>query len=250
MLACAPAVPSPETGVTPAPAPSPSPVPRPAPTLRWFGHATFLLTSSQGTRLLMDPMPGDFGYGVSPMPADVVTMGHEHFDHNNAGLAQGNPTILRGLVGNDWNKIDQRIGDVRIYTVPTYHDAVEGRQRGKNSVFILEVDGLRVVHLSDLGHVLTPEQVRAMGEVDVLLIPVGGFFTIDAAAAAQVVEQLRPRIAVPMHYKTPKTPGNLPIVGAEEFLKDKRVERPGSTTLTLHKDRLPAATTVVVLNYE
>lgn len=226
--------------------------PRPAAvTLRWYGHSTFLITSSQGTKILTDPMPTNMGYDIKPIDGvDIVTIGHEHSDHNNTKLATGNPIVLRGLAGREWATVDQKVKDVTIRNVPTFHDNSQGTQRGKNSAFAFELDGLRIVHLSDLGHILSQEQAAAIGPVDVLLIPVGGFYTIDGAQATQVVQQLSPKIVVPMHYKTPRLSTDWPGTGVEPFLEGKKVDRPNNTTITISKTTLPQATTVVVLNYE
>jgi L-ascorbate metabolism protein UlaG (beta-lactamase superfamily) len=116
------------------------------------------------------------GYGLAPVDGvDLVTISHEHSDHNYAALATGSPTILRGLAQNDWAKIDQQIKGVRVYTVPAYHDDTQGSQRGKIAIFVFDLEGLRVVHLGDLGHKLSDDQVKQIGAVDVLMIPVGGF---------------------------------------------------------------------------
>jgi len=243
--------------VTPTPVPSPTPTITLTPTtqLQWLGHSAFLVTSSQGTKILIDPPNAGTGYAIAPVAgADAVLVTHEHSDHNNVGLAMGSPLILRGLTSTGWNAIDQRVKDIRIYSIspvnPVYHDSQQGAQRGRNTIFVLEVDGLRLAHLGDLGHVLTPEIVQAIGALDVALIPVGGSYTIDAAAATQVVGQLNPRVVIPMHYKTPKMQANWPGVGVEPFLEGKRVERPNSTVIRLSRPNLPAQTTVVVLNYE
>jgi len=222
-----------------------------ATTIRWLGHAAFLLTSSAGTRILVDPFDANVGYALPRLDGvDAVVIGHEHADHNNVGMATGQPTIIRGLDRGDWAQVDRQVKDVRVRSVATYHDAEEGKQRGKNSAFVFEVDRLRLVHLSDLGHRLSPEQVQQLAPVDVLMIPVGGTYTIDAAGATQVVEQLAPRLVLPMHYRTPATKSSLPIAGVEPFLEGKRVERPEATTLTVDRASLPATTTVVVLKYE
>ena len=229
----------------------------PAPTaqLQWLGHAGFLLTSAQGTRILIDPPSAGIGYTIAPIDGvDAVLVTHEHSDHNNVGLATGSPLILRGLTSSGWNTIDQPVKDVRIYSASpdslVYHDNQQGAQRGRNTIFILEVDGLRIAHFGDLGHVLTPEIIQAMGAVDVVLIPVGGYYTIDATEATQVVGQLNPLVVIPMHYKTPKMQANWPGTGVEPFLEGKTVERPNSTVIMLSRTTLPAQTTVVVLNYE
>lgn len=196
-------------------------------------------------------MGSSVGYSLNPVSGvDVVTVGHEHGDHNNVSLATGSPLILRGLSATGWNEIKQTVKDISLSTVATFHDSQQGAQRGRNTVFIFEVDGLRAVHVSDLGHLLTPEQVKAIGLVDVLMIPVGGNFTIDASQATQVVQQLSPKMAVPMHYKTAATSASLPIVGVDDFLVGKKVQRPNRNILSVSKASLPAETTVVVLNYQ
>jgi len=248
---------TPTPAVTPKPASSPAPAITLAPTaqLQWLGHSGFLVTSSQGTKVLIDPPNAGTGYTIAPVASvDAVLATHEHSDHNNVSLATGSPLILRGLTSTGWNAIDQRVKDIRIYSIspvnPVYHDSQQGAQRGRNTIFVLEVDGLRLAHLGDLGHVLTPEIVQAVGALDVAFIPVGGSYTIDAAAATQVVSQLNPRLVIPMHYKTPKMQANWPGAGVEPFLEGKKVKRPNSTVIGLSKPNLPAQTTVVVLNYE
>lgn len=242
-------VPTPTATPTPVPTATPVPV---VLTLQWLGHSAFLIETSTGTRVLTDPPDSSVGYAISPIPrVDAVTVGHEHSDHNNVSLAQGTPQVLRGLTaGGDWAAIDTRVKDVSFRTVGVNHDEAQGSVRGKNAVFVIVADGLRLAHLSDLGHTLTPQQVTAIGPVDVLLIPVGDVYTINSALATQVVAQLNPRVVVPMHYKTARLSSSLPLVGVEPFLAGKRVERPGSNLLRLSAAALPAETTVFVLNYE
>lgn len=239
------------------PAATPATPPTAAPTaqLQWLGQSGFLLTSSRGSKVLLDPPSAGTGYAIAPIAGvDAVLISHEHSDHNDVGMAAGNPLILRGLTSTGWNTIDQKVKDIRIYSVspanPIYHDSQQGAQRGRNTIFVLEVDGLRLAHLGDLGHVLTPEIARATGALDVVLLPVGGSYTIDAAAATQVVGQLSPRAVIPMHYKTAKMRADWPGVGVEPFLEGKRVERVNSAVIRLSPPTLPAQTTVMVLNYE
>lgn len=220
-------------------------------TLQWFGQSTFLLTTSSGTKLLMDPAAPSTGYNTQPIQGvDVVTISHEHADHNYLALAPGNPVVLRGLKENDWAQVDQAVKDIKIRSYPTYHDAEGGAKRGKNAIFVLEADGLRLAHLGDLGHPLTQEQATALGKLDVLMVPVGGFYTIDAAEATQLATQLSPKVVVPMHYKTPKMQANWPGGPVDPFLEGKKVERVGSNKVMISKDKLPAVMTVYVLGYE
>lgn len=220
----------------------------PATTLRWLGHSCLLLTSSRGTKVLVDPIPKGYGYEGPPLEGiDAIVITHDHPDHAYAGLAAGNPLVLRGLSGGDWTKIDQKVKDVGIRTVGAYHDSAQGSQRGKNAIFVFDADGATVVHLGDLGHILAPEQVAAIGPVDVLLLPVGGFYTIDGPQATEVMGQLKPRVAIPIHYKTAKLRPDWPGVGADGFLAGKKVERSASSTYAFTKETLPGETTVVAL---
>ena len=217
--------------------------------LTWYGQAMFTLQVANGPTILMDPVNSSVGYEVSPLEGiDVVTVSHEHPDHNNVALATGSPKVLRGLAEDDWAEVDETIRGVRFHTVGTYHDASQGSERGKNAIFAIEANGLHVVHLGDLGHVLTSQQVAAIGPVDVLLIPVGGVYTIDAAPATQVVDLLKPRLVVPMHYGTPRLQFDLQPVDA--FLTGKTVERAAGNQVTLSLQTLPQSTTVLVLGYE
>ncbi|MBI3076455.1 MAG: MBL fold metallo-hydrolase [Deltaproteobacteria bacterium] len=220
-------------------------------TIRWYGHATFSVTSSTGLRVVIDPY-GEIGYPLPVLEGDVVTISHEHRDHNNARLVKGNPVVLRGLTegGKDWNRIEWSRGSVRIYSVPVYHDAELGAKRGKNSAFVYEMDGIRLAQLGDLGHILTEDQLRALGRVDVLMVPVGdGPFTIGGQEATRVVEQVRPRVVIPMHYKTEARP-DWPGTDTGPFLQGKRnVRQLGGHTLKLSKAHLPRETEIVVMTY-
>jgi L-ascorbate metabolism protein UlaG (beta-lactamase superfamily) len=213
-------------------------------TLYWLGQSCFVLQSPGGKTILIDPFGAQIGYPVGKVAADAVVVTHEHPDHNNVGMASGSPLILRGLTGNGWTDIDSTVGDVHITSVHVYHDDKQGALRGKNAAFIFETGGLRIVHLGDLGHTLTPDQIAEFGRVDVLLIPVGGVYTIDAAGAAGVVTALKPRIVIPMHYKTPKL--IVPLAPVDKFLAGrKNVVRVNGSRLEL--GALPAEQTTYVL---
>jgi L-ascorbate metabolism protein UlaG (beta-lactamase superfamily) len=174
--------------------------------LTWFGHSCFLLESAAGARIVMDPIPGNIGYELpANLTADAVTISHEHGDHNNAALLTNKPRIFRGLTADKkgWMRVNEKVKDVAVRSVGVYHDEAQGAQRGLNTVFVYEVGGVRVAHLGDLGHILTDKQLSDIGSVDVVLIPVGGSYTIDARQATRVIDQIRPRlIVIPMHYKT------------------------------------------------
>ena len=180
--------------------------PRPVAYLTWYGQSCFLLESASGTRVVMDPIPGNIGYlPPADLRADAVTVSHEHADHNNVALVRGKPRILRGLTPDKkgWMKIDEKVKDISIRSVGVYHDDKKGAEIGLDTVFIFEVGGVRIAHLGDLGHTLTDQQISDIGSVDVVLVPVGGMWTVDAHKATQVIDQIRPRlVTIPMHYRT------------------------------------------------
>lgn len=180
-------------------------------TIRWHGQSFFEIVSSAGTRIVIDPHAIE-AYGRKVVSADLVLLSHFHVDHTRTEVVENLPKakVITGLKKldkagrrQDWNVVNEKFKDVRVQTVGTFHDAMSGTERGKNGVFVIEVDGLRVVHLGDLGHLLNRSQLRKIGEVDVLLIPVGGVYTINGLDAQKVVEQLKPkRVVIPMHYGT------------------------------------------------
>jgi L-ascorbate metabolism protein UlaG (beta-lactamase superfamily) len=229
--------------------------------LTWFGQSCFLLQTKAGTRVVMDPIPAAIGYTPpTDLKADVVTVSHEHPDHNNVALVggagkQAAPKILRGLTEDkkDWVKVKERVKDVQIRSVGVFHDDQQGKQRGLNTVFVFETGGLKIAHLGDLGHLLTDAQLKEIGPVDVVLIPVGGFFTIDAAQATRVLEQLKPRtIVVPMHYKTDVLVIK-ELAPVDAFLQGKAtVRRETGNVLSLApgKKGKPGEPEIVVLNYK
>ena len=218
--------------------------------LRWFGHAYFLVTSPQGVRVALDPF-GEIGYAMPEDAVDVVTVSHEHGDHNAAARLAGSPVILRGLKagGADWNAVSYSVKDVRITSLPAYHDSDQGRRLGLNSIFIVETGGLRVAHLSDIGHTLSEATANAMGRIDVLLIPVGGRFSIDGREAKEVMSRVRPRVTVPIHYKTPVT-ASWPIEDESGFLAGlDNVRWLDEIAISLTPETLPSQPEVWVMRY-
>jgi L-ascorbate metabolism protein UlaG (beta-lactamase superfamily) len=213
--------------------------------LTWYGQACFLLKSPGGTTILLDPYSDKIGYKVPSLDAQVVLITHEHFDHNNSAMAKAPEKVIHGLdADGNWVPVSETFGDVKVRSVGVYHDDKEGKDRGKDTVFILETGGKTIVHLGDLGHLLSDEQVKAIGRVDVLLIPIGGVYTIDADAAQKVVAQLNPKIVVPMHYKT--DPLSIPLAKPDKFLSLMTgVEKTTDSTLTVGD--LPGAQKVIVL---
>lgn len=209
--------------------------------VKWLGHASFLITAEDGTRIITDPYVAGSGlsYGEIKESADIVTLSHDHFDHNNVASVGGNPEVVKDAAPTE-------IKGIKFSGVETFHDTSEGKERGNNIIFSMDVDGVRVCHSGDLGHPLTDEQVAGIGRVDVLLIPVGGFFTVDAKVATDVCNRLDPKVVVPMHFQNDRC--QFPIAGVEDFLQGKQsVTRSDSSEAEFKAGALPAATEIVVL---
>jgi len=209
--------------------------------VKWLGHSCFLVTSKGGVRIITDPYAVGGGINYSPIEetADIVVVSHGHDDHSNVSAVRGKPEVVKG----GGTKTAQGI---QFKGIAAYHDASQGTQRGRNTVFCFTIDDIKICHLGDLGHVLSPEQIAEIGAVDILFIPVGGFYTIDAPVANQVCEQLKPKVVIPMHFRTPKCA--YPIAGVEDFLKGKKnVRRVGDSEAEFEREGLPAATEVVLL---
>jgi L-ascorbate metabolism protein UlaG (beta-lactamase superfamily) len=211
--------------------------------IKWLGHASFLITSDSGVRIVTDPYSrgGGIDYGPIQETAEVVTVSHKHQDHNNIGAVKGKPVVIDAPVTKTVKGIEFR-------GVPCYHDGAGGAQRGSSIAFCFTADGVRVCHLGDLGHELDAGKVKEIGAVDVLLVPVGGFYTIDAKQAGAVCEALKPKVVIPMHMKTAKC--DYPIAGVEDFLNGrKNVNRVAASETEIKKEKLPAETETIVLQH-
>ena len=209
--------------------------------IKWLGHACFLITSRDGVRIITDPYAVGEGINYSPIKetADIVVVSHDHDDHSNVSAVKGTPQVVKG------SGIKTARG-IQFRGIATYHDTSQGTQRGPNTVFCFAIDDIRLCHLGDLGHVLSPRQVNEIGVVDVLFVPIGGFYTIDAPVASQVCDQLKPKIAIPMHFKTPDCA--YPLAGVEDFLEGKKdVRQVENSEMDFEQERLPVATKIVLL---
>lgn len=200
--------------------------------LTWLGHASFLLESDGGTRLLTDPYP----QSIYPHPVpvcDFVTLSHEHYDHNHVEDIPGSPVVLRmdrGLPAPGENLV---CGDMTLTALPSFHDEVQGSKRGRNAVCIFEGDGVKIAHLGDLGHDLTPALWEALQGLDALLLPVGGTYTVDGAQAAEIAKALQPRYIVPMHYALPGCPIDIaPVAAFLAAMEDVPVHTAPALTFT------------------
>jgi L-ascorbate metabolism protein UlaG (beta-lactamase superfamily) len=209
--------------------------------IKWLGHSAFLITSADNIKIITDPYTPGNGINYRPIneSSDIVTVSHRHSDHNNAAAVKGTPVILR-------EKGLRVVKGVEIKGVPVYHDGTLGSQRGGDLVFCFKMDGISLCHTGDLGHALSPRQIEEIGPVDVLMLPVGGFYTIDAKEATAVVQSLKPHIVIPMHYKT--AGAEYPIAGLQPFLKDRQnVRQVDSDEIEISPTELPHGTETIVL---
>lgn len=198
--------------------------------IKWLGHSCFKITSKRGIRILTDPFDDNVGYRVPSVEADIVTLSHGHYDHNFTDCVSGNFEVI--------TKVGMfNVKDIPLIGIHTYHDEVQGDKRGDNIIYVFDIDDLRVAHLGDLGHTLSPAQIEMIGKVDVVLIPVGGVYTINDEQAAAVVEQLKPSVVIPMHYKT--APLKFELDPVENFLgRMNNVERLQSQVIEIGKDKI------------
>ena len=202
--------------------------------ITYLGHSSFKL-KGKAADLVTDPF-------LTKCEADLVTVSHNHADHNQISKVSGSPFVIDG--GGEYE-----VKGVSVIGVASWHDDKGGVQRGPNTIYIIEIDGMRVCHLGDLGHKLSDAQLEEIGSVDVVLVPVGGEYTLDAKTAAEVVQQLDPWIIIPMHYQQPgldaATFGKL--AGVDAFLKEMGKDVTPIPKLVISRDKLPEETQIVVL---
>lgn len=208
--------------------------------IAWLGHSCFRLKGREAS-VITDPFTKELGYPLGRLTANIVTVSHPHPQHSFTAAIAGQPKVVD-------RPGEYEIANVFINGIRTFHDAEGGRARGQNNVFLVEIDGVRVCHLGDLGHIPSPAQIEEISVVDVLLVPVGGVSTIDAAAAAEVVNLLEPRVVIPMHCKTAVAGPQLQPV--ERFLQEMGLkDLEPQPRLSLSRTSLPAEARVVLLDY-
>lgn len=207
----------------------------------WYGQSMFKI-KGKSTALVIDPYNPEYTGLKLPkdLSANVVLITHQHQDHSNAGAVEGNPMVISGSG-------EYEISGVTIAGLHSYHDKVQGVEKGLNTIYHIIFDGISIVHLGDLGHELTDEQTSAIDSVDILMVPVGGAVTVDAEMAAKAVSLLEPKIVIPMHYNIEGL--KLDPGGLDPFLKEMGAENVAPVSkLSITKDKLPDETTIVVLS--
>lgn len=199
--------------------------------ITYLGHSSFKLKGKTAS-LVTDPYEAKVGFKFPKVEAEIVTVSHDHFDHNQADLVGGVRKIIAGPG-------EYEISGVSIIGLPSFHDNTKGSERGNNTIYVIEMDGLRLCHLGDLGHELLQATLDAIGTVDVLMVPVGGVYTIGPEEAARIVQSIEPSRVIPMHYKTPEYSEQFSQMSlVEEFLKSLGSPTENLPKLTLQKEDL------------
>jgi len=197
-------------------------------------------------RIITDPyQSGSFGgalsYGKITDEADIVLSSHDHDDHNYTKDIKGKFIHIKQAGAHD-------VKGVKIRAIPSHHDTSKGKERGNNLIFVVDADGLTIVHAGDLGHTLEKEVVKEIGKIDILLIPVGGFYTIDAQDATKVMTDLEPAVTIPMHFKTDKC--NFPISDVEGFIGNKKgVKKAKNSEIEIKKESMPKEPEIILLEF-
>lgn len=207
--------------------------------ITWYGQSCFKIQSGE-TVIFTDPFDKSIGLTPPRGLAHIITVSHRHFDHANVESLSGEPLVIDGPG-------EYETKGVSVKGVFSFHDNKEGKERGENTIFIIEVEGIKICHLGDLGQKkLTDEQLEQIDEADILMIPVGGEATIDGEEAAEIINQIEPRIVIPMHYKIPGL--DMKFAGVDDFLKEMGVGKKETVDkLTLKKKDLPQEDMEVVV---
>jgi len=212
--------------------------------IKWFGQSCFMITSENGTKVLTDPFKKMLGYKLPEIEANIVSTSHNHNDHNNINAVKSSFLHLNEPGGFSKDGIE-------IKGVETFHDKFSGSKRGKNTVYNFKIDEINICHCGDLGHILSSNQIEEIGNVDILLLPVGGLATINAFDAAQVIKQLNPTIVIPMHYRTKA----LGLIGyifgtVDKFISASGLKAKEYEELELNKANIEDYSGIAVLKYD
>ena len=212
--------------------------------IKWFGQSCFMITSKNGTKILTDPYNKMLGYKLPEIEANIVTTSHNHGDHNNIKAVSGDFIHINEAGSFSKDGID-------IKGIKTFHDKVLGAKRGKNTIYNFKIDEINICHCGDLGHILNEDLIREIGNVDILIIPVGGRATIDSIDAVKVTKQLNPKVIIPMHYRT-KAFGIFGFLFAkvDAFIADSKLKSNEYDILELDKNNINDYSGIVVLKYD
>ncbi|GIV97988.1 MAG: Zn-dependent hydrolase [Herpetosiphonaceae bacterium] len=182
----------------------------------YLGHSCFRLRGREGI-IVMDPYHRAIGYDLGRPTAHIVTVSHQHPDHNNTAAVKP----LRESVFIIDGPGEYEVGGIFIHGIQTYHDKERGARLGRNTIYVVHLDGVVFCHLGDLGHELNTTQIEEIGNVDVLFVPVGdGEWTLSPPEAAEVISEIEPRLVIPMHYAMPQLQFDAPLVPLDRFIHE------------------------------
>lgn len=206
----------------------------------WLGQASYLIKTANGKKLLIDPFGEGIGYTPFKGCVDLVTISHNHYDHNFTGFIENNPTIIDSLGKHTTDFCD-------ITGIKSFHDQTNGSERGTNIIFKYSIDGITLCHLGDLGHDLNNETLREIGDIDILFVPVGEVYTFDVKTAANITKKINPKFIVPMHYKTKFL--NIPLACVDKFLMEmKNYETKNVPMFSVNKSDLKTNSKVILID--
>ena len=200
-------------------------------TISWFGQSCFRLEAKEGS-ILIDPFSKEIGLKPPRIKDDVILVTHQHSDHNN--IEDANPEAFIIQTPGEYEN-----HGIAIRGIQSFHDNKQGTERGLNTIYVLKAEDMTICHLGDLGHVLTDKQIEDIGDVDILMIPVGGTYTIDAKTAVEVITQIEPKVVIPMHYKVTGHTSTV-LEGPEKFVKELGLTPEKVEKYKITKKLLPA----------
>ena len=209
--------------------------------ITFYGHALFLIESSKGVKIGIDPYDEQVKTPLPELSVDIVTSSHSHSDHAYFSLFKNNPKIL-----NNPGKIT--IFDIQIEGIPTFHDELSGYKLGKNIIFKFVIDGIKIAHLGDLGHILSDNQVEILGNIDILMIPIGGIYTIDGDTAIDIIQKISPKIVIPMHYKENDIQVNPECITIDDFKEKISNYKEVGHKITISKNTMPEKTEIWIMS--
>ncbi len=212
--------------------------------IEWIGHACFSVTSDDGVKIITDPyktgMGEHFKYDPIDEPADVVTVSHEHGDHNEVSSISGEPIVIRGP-----GKVN--VKGIEFKGIAGFHDGANGAERGPNTIFTFLIDGIRLTHLGDLGHLLSSEQLGELKGTEILIAPTGAGPTLELQEVVKLWEQIKPKVVIPMHFSTVKC--SFPKYGADDLMKlVTKAQKVGNSVIEFNKNDLPDLTEIMILD--
>jgi len=207
--------------------------------ITFYGHALFVIESIEGTKIGIDPYDQQIKTSLPDVRADIVVSSHDHFDHNNISLFRGKPRLVDA-------PISINMDDIEFEGISSYHDEKNGAVRGSNIIFKFDVDGIKFAHLGDLGHMLDKDQAGQLKDIDIMMVPVGGTYTIDSVTALDIIKKVKPKVVIPMHYKEEDT--KLDVDPLESFTSKVKDHKEMGHSIKVSRETLPQKTEIWVLS--